>query len=169
MDGSGAGAISLDESQPIEGTVLTKCLKLDAGQASVGHRIGIANDGYWGIPVKPKTSYRASFYAKANNSGGNPLTVSIESNDGAKVFATAQVPGINDQWQRYTATLTTGDDVIPSAATRFVISTEKPGTIWFNLISSVSAHFQRPSQWKPYRYHATTFRYEAGFPPAAGR
>ena len=51
---AGPAAISLDQSQPIDGTVLTKCLKLDAGQASAGHRVGIANDGYWGIPVKPE-------------------------------------------------------------------------------------------------------------------
>jgi alpha-N-arabinofuranosidase len=134
-DGVGGGAISIDDSQPIAGTVLARCLKLDAGTASAGHRVGIANDGYWGIPVKPKTTYRASFYAKAAKPGGGPLTVSIESNDGAKVFATAQVTGITDQWEEYTATLKTGEDQAPTAASRFVISTESPGTLWFNLIS----------------------------------
>ena len=49
QDGGGKGAISLDESQPIPGTVLARCLKLDASQASPGHRAGIANDGYWGM------------------------------------------------------------------------------------------------------------------------
>ncbi len=134
-EGAVTGAISLDDSQPIQGTVLAKCVKLDAAQASAAHRIGIANNGYWGIPVKPKTSYRASFYAKTTGAGGGPLTVSIESNNGTKVFATAQVPEITDTWQKYTATLTTGDDVTPTAATRFVISTNRPGTLWFNLIS----------------------------------
>jgi len=135
QDSGGTGAISLDESQPIEGTVLIRSLRLDASQASTGHRVGIANDGYWGIPVKPKTTYRLSFYAKSDGSGNGPLTASIESNDGATVFATAQVPAITNTWQKYTATLTTGDDVTPTAATRFVISTEKPGTAWFNLVS----------------------------------
>jgi alpha-N-arabinofuranosidase len=135
QDSGGTGAISLDESQPIEGTVLTRSLKLDASQASTGHRVGIANDGYWGIPVKPKTTYRVSFYAKSDGATGGPLTASIESNDGATVFSTAQVPAITNTWQKYTATLTTGDDVTPTAATRFVISTEKPGTLWFNLVS----------------------------------
>ena len=135
QDIGGTGAISLDESQPIEGTVLIRSLKLDASQASPGHRVGISNDGYWGIPVKPKTTYRLSFYAKSDGSGNGPLTASIESNDGTKVFATAPVPQVTNQWQKYTATLTTGDDVTPSAATRFVISTEKPGTLWFNLVS----------------------------------
>jgi alpha-N-arabinofuranosidase len=135
QDAGQANAISLDPGQPIEGTVLVNSLKLDATQASPGHRAGIANDGYWGIPVKPKTVYRASFYAKSAAAGNGPLTVSIESNDGSKVFATAQVPQITGQWQKYTATLTTADDVTPTAQTRFVISTENPGTIWFNLIS----------------------------------
>src|SRR5271156_5839970 len=66
QDTGGTAAISLDESQPIEGTVLTRALKLDAGQASTGHRVGIANDGYWGIPVKPKTTYHLSFSAKSD-------------------------------------------------------------------------------------------------------
>lgn len=126
QDSGRTGAISLDESQPIEGTVLTKALKLDASQASVGHRVGIANDGHWGIPVKPKTTYRLSFYAKSDGAGNGPLTASIESNDGTKVVATAQVPAITSTWQKYTATLTTGDDVTPTTETRFVISTEKP-------------------------------------------
>jgi alpha-N-arabinofuranosidase len=135
QDSGGTGAISLDESQPIVGTVLIRSLKLDASQASTGHRIGIANDGYWGMPVKPKTTYRLSFYAKSDGSGNGPLTASIESNDGTKVFAIAQVPAITNTWQKYSATLTTGDDVTPTAATRFVISMEKPGTLWFNLVS----------------------------------
>ena len=135
QDSGGTGAIALDESQPIEGTVLKRALKLDASQASTGHRVGIANDGYWGIPVKPKTTYRLSFYAKSEGSVNGPLTASIESSDGTKVFATAQVPAITSTWQKYTATLTTGDDVTPTAATRFVLSTEKPGTLWFNLVS----------------------------------
>jgi alpha-N-arabinofuranosidase len=135
QESGGTGAISLDESQPIAGTVLTRCVKLDAGQASGGHRVGIANDGYWGIPVRPKTTYSLSFYVKSDGSGNGPLTASIESNDGTKVFASAQVPQVTNQWRKYTATLTTGDDIAPSATNRLVISTEKPGTLWFNLVS----------------------------------
>jgi alpha-N-arabinofuranosidase len=135
QDKDGAGAITLDQSQPVEQTALTTSLKLNAVGASAGHRVGIANDGYWGIPVKPKTTYRASFYAKAEGRFSGPLTVTIESNDGGRVFATAQVAQLTDQWRRYTATLTTRDDVTPTAATRFVVATQKPGTLWFNLVS----------------------------------
>ncbi len=144
QDSGGANAISLDESQPIAGTILTRALKLDAGHASAGHRVGIANDGYWGIPVQPKTTYRVSFYAKSSGSTG-PLTVSIESNDGttkfaqaeasAPMFCAASVAKITDHWQRYMVALTTGNDVQPSTTNRFVISTTIPGTYWFNLVS----------------------------------
>ena len=135
QDDGGTCAISLDASQPIEGTVLARSLKLDANQASAGHRVGIANDGYWGIPVKQKTTYRVSFYAKSDGTANGPLTASIESDDGTKVFAAATVPRVTNQWQKYTATLTTSDDITPSTGNRFVISTEKPGTLWFNLVS----------------------------------
>jgi alpha-N-arabinofuranosidase len=135
QDSGGTNAISLDESQPIAGTVLTRCLRLDARQASAGHRVGIANDGYWGIPVRPKTTYRLSFYAKSDGSGNSPLTASIESADGTKVFSAASVPQVTDQWQKYTTTLSIGAEVTPTAANRLVIYTEKPGTLWFNLVS----------------------------------
>jgi alpha-N-arabinofuranosidase len=146
QDSGQSNAISLDPGQPIAGTVLTTSLKLEAPSAAQGHRVGVANDGYWGIPVRPKTVYQASFYAKSDGSSSGPLTVSIEANDGSKVFATAQVPQITNQWQKYSATLTTGDDATPSATNRFIISTEKPGTIWFNLISLFPPTYQdRPN------------------------
>ena len=130
----GRAAISLDESQPIGGTVLKRCLKLDAEGAFPGHRAGVANDGYWGIAVRPKTTYRLSFYAKAQGAAG-PLTASLESDEGSKVLATAQIPEITNEWRKYTATLTTGEDVKTSARNRFVISTETPGVFWFDLVS----------------------------------
>lgn len=135
QDGGGTGSILLDESQPVADTVLKRSVKLDASTASTGHRVGIANDGYWGIPVKPSTTYRVSFYAKANDATQEPLMVSIESNDGVTTFAKAAIPAITGEWQKYTATLTTTGDVTPTAAAHFVISTEKPGTLWFTLVS----------------------------------
>ncbi|MEA3188259.1 MAG: alpha-L-arabinofuranosidase [Chthoniobacter sp.] len=150
QDKDGSGAITLDESQPVANSALTTCLKLDASGASKGHRVGVANDGYWGIPVTPKTSYRASFYAKADGAAQGPLTVGIESSDGGKVFASAQVAQITSTWQKYTATLTTEDDIPPSAASRFVISTEKPGKVWFNLVSLFPpTYHDRPNGNRP--------------------
>jgi len=52
--------------------------------------VGIANEGFWGIPVEPNTRYRASFYAKAEGFTG-PIRIALVSNDGATVYASAQV------------------------------------------------------------------------------
>jgi len=131
--GGGDGSIAL-ENNPVPGTALTTALKLDAGSLTGGQRLGVANEGFWGIPVKPDTTYRASFYAKASASFKGPLTVAIESNDGQTTFAKANVSQVSQEWKKYTATLKTGK-VAPSTTNRFVISTGTPGTISFSLVS----------------------------------
>jgi alpha-N-arabinofuranosidase len=134
--GPGAeGKISLDAADPINTTALTTSLRLDITTAGPGQRVGVANEGYWGIPVLPNTQYRASFYARAGAGFGGPLTVAIESNDGTSTAASASIPAIGTKWQRYTATLTTGQ-VTASKKNRLVISaTGKTGTVWLNLVS----------------------------------
>jgi alpha-N-arabinofuranosidase len=129
--GGAESSIALDQTQPIN-EALTVCLKL---QAAGGKPAGIANEGFWGVPVKPVTTYRASFYAKTSGKAGAPLTVSLQSADGATIYAQATVPKISAQWQRYAVRLTTGKDVTPAANARFVITTAAPGTYWFNLVS----------------------------------
>ena len=100
QDAGGSAAITLDQRHPVADTDLTTSLRLEATQASPGHRVGIANAGYWGIPVKPNTSYRASFYARTAGAGGVPLTVSIEGVDGKTVYAQAEGGRIDGQWKR---------------------------------------------------------------------
>ena len=129
------GGLMLDKENPVNTTALTTSLRLDS--KGTGGRIGVANDGFWGIPVKPNTQYKASFYAKAGNDDvKGPLKLAIESNDGATVYASATIPEIGKEWKKYTATLKTGD-VKETADTKFVISTagDKAGSIWFNLVS----------------------------------
>jgi alpha-N-arabinofuranosidase len=135
QEAGGTASIALDTRYPIAGTALTTSLRLDAARASTGHRAGVANAGYWGIPIKPLTSYRASFYARTAGAGGVPITVTLEGGDGKTVFAQAQGGKINGEWKQYSVTLTTAAGVKPTAASRLVLSTESPGTVWFNLVS----------------------------------
>ncbi|HXR03472.1 MAG TPA: carbohydrate binding domain-containing protein, partial [Verrucomicrobiae bacterium] len=128
----GNGVISLDTNQPLN-SALNVSLKLDAGKATKNSPAGIANGGYWGIPVRPDTTYHASFYARGKGFSG-PLTVSLTSTNGETVFASAQVPKITRKWRKYEVTLTTGE-VAPAKDNRLVISTTKRGTIWFQQVS----------------------------------
>ena len=129
----GAGSIALENS-PVPETALTAALKLDASGIKTGQRAGVANEGYWGIPVKPETTYRASFYAKSSADFKGPLSVAIESNDGATVFAKAEVAKISTDWKKYTVVMKTRK-VTASLGNRFVISAGNPGSIWFSLVS----------------------------------
>ena len=138
-DAVGGGVISLDTNRPLN-TALNISLKLDVSKASKNSPAGIANGGYWGIPVRPDTAYRVSFYARGKNFSG-PLTVALESAGGKNVFASGTVPEISGKWKKYELTLTTGN-VATSKDNRLVISTTKPGTffsrhgsIWFQQVS----------------------------------
>src|SRR6185436_6071172 len=73
-----AAAIALDPGQPLNAAIATS-LRVEATQASAGHAAGVANDGYWGIPVRPNTRYRASFFAKAASGMAGQITAAIES------------------------------------------------------------------------------------------
>ncbi|HWB26793.1 MAG TPA: alpha-L-arabinofuranosidase C-terminal domain-containing protein [Chitinophagaceae bacterium] len=149
--------IPIDERGFSINGALSTCLRLTVEKVS--GRVGIANEGFWGIPVKPSASYRASFYIKGtarkppfrwpwepkpatpplpdieNNTAG-PITVSIESNDGKTVFASGTINlEKNDSWKKYELTLTTSANIQPTKDARFVISTTRTGLYYFNLVS----------------------------------
>ena len=113
---------------------LNVSLKLDATNASANAPAGFANGGYWGIPVRPKTTYQASFYAKAQAGYSGTLMLRIESADGKSVFATGRIAHLTGDWKQYKLTLKTGN-VPVSKANRFAITTASPGAIWFQQVS----------------------------------
>ncbi|MBD0296215.1 MAG: alpha-N-arabinofuranosidase, partial [Flavisolibacter sp.] len=136
---------------------LSTCLRLTVEKAA--GRVGIANEGYWGIPIKPSTAYKASFYIKGTartepfrfpwepkpttpklpdieNHTAGPITVTLESNDGKTVYASGTINlEKNDSWKKYALTLTTASDVKPTKDARLVISTDRVGLYYFNLVS----------------------------------
>jgi alpha-N-arabinofuranosidase len=128
-----AAYIALDPAAPLN-DILTNSLRLDATTVSKSARAGIANDGFWGIPVKPNTTYRGSFYARASADFKGPIKVSIESDDGATTFAEAKVSGIGTEWKLHTVTLKTGQ-VTPTSKTRLVLSVNQACSVWFDLVS----------------------------------
>ena len=129
----GNAAIALDPSTPLN-TALNISLKLDTTSVTNNSPAGIANGGYWGIPVRPKTDYHVSFYAKAANGFSGSLTVAIASADGNTTFASADVSGLTGDWKKFDATLTT-KNVKPSKDNVFTITTTAPGTVWFQQVS----------------------------------
>jgi alpha-N-arabinofuranosidase len=143
----GDATLALDTNQPLN-TALNLSLKADLSKASKASPVGIANGGFWGIPVHPNTTYRASFYARGEQFSG-PLTLSLESADGKTVLSSATVSKISDQWKKYQATLKTGN-VQPSKENRFVIKASNPGTVWFQNVSLFPpTYHNRPNGTRP--------------------
>jgi len=134
IQGEGAAAaIALDANQPLNATIATS-LRVEVTQASSGHAAGVANEGYWGIPVKPNTRYRASFYAKTAPGVTGPITAAIQSDDGKTTYASGRVASLTQEWKPYEVTLSTAN-VTPTAKARFVLTVDRPGTIWLSLVS----------------------------------
>lgn len=164
--------VPYDERRHAINGALSTCLRLTVEKAS--GRVGISNEGYWGIPVKPSTSYKASFYIKGtartepfrwpwepkpttpplpdieDNTAG-PITVSIESNDGKTVYAKGTVNLEKSiYWKKYQVTLTTAADVKPTKDARFVISTDRKGLYYFNLVSLFPPTYKNtPNGFRP--------------------
>src|SRR5579884_3267187 len=55
------GAIRVVPTHPLTDK-LSNSLEVDVKAATPQQRFRVDNDGYWGIPIKPGTTYRASFY-----------------------------------------------------------------------------------------------------------
>jgi len=133
-EGGGVGSISLDTHNPVPGTARTHSLRLDSTLAGGTARVGAANDGFWGIPVRPHTRYRASLYAKAAPGYAGPLTVALQSADGSRTYAQAAVPTPGANWKQYTLTLTTTNAPV-SSDNRLAVFAQSKGTVWLTQVS----------------------------------
>ena len=132
-DENSAATIALDSADSFNHQ-LTTSLRLTVTKADKKHSAGVANNGYWGIPVQSKTPYRATLLAKADSYFSGPVTISIVSNDGKTVYATGEISGLTTAWKKFEVTLKTGR-VTPTAKARFVITLDQPGTVWLGLAS----------------------------------
>ncbi len=79
-----------DKTGPSE--ALKSSLKLEIEQADPKNQAGVLNVGYWGIPLRPATTYKGSLYAKADSVDLGPITISVVSDETGKTLATATVP-----------------------------------------------------------------------------
>jgi alpha-N-arabinofuranosidase len=112
---------------------LPRSLKVSVTAATDAAPAGVQNDGYWGIPVRPQTSYTGSFYAKTD-SAGVPVTVSLVNDGTGATAATVTVTGLTSEWKQYSFTLKTAQ-VPVSANNHLILTVPHPATVWFDLVS----------------------------------
>lgn len=139
-DADSAATIALDPANSFN-DALTMSLRLTVTEAAKRHPAGVANSGYWGIPVQPSARYRATIIARSEPGFSGPVTLSIVSDDGQTVYATKKFSGLKSEWKKFEVTMRTGR-ATPTANARFVITLDKPGTVWFGMVSLF------PPTWK---------------------
>jgi alpha-N-arabinofuranosidase len=123
--------MSIDRNDGINAAnKVSLCLNVKEG----GKASGIQNDGYWGFPVRPKTTFNGGFFAKSS-SGNATLNVSLVSLDGKKVYASTTVSGVTGKWEKYKFSFTTGDKVIPTKDVRLAITANEAGKYWFTRVT----------------------------------
>ena len=133
----GTGRMGVDHDRPVN-DALPANLRLDLE----GGTAGVANDGYWGIPVRPATTYTASFYARGSDRFTGGVTASLLTDEGNASVADASTPPVTSTWQKYTLTLTTNSDAPTTAKARFVLSATGTGSVSFSLVSLFPPTYQ---------------------------
>jgi len=134
VNGNGSEAnIALDTNNAFNDK-LTTSLRVTVTEAARRRPAGVANSGYWGIPVQPHTRYRASILARAGVGFSGPIEASIVSDDGSTVYAKEKISGLTSGWKHYEVTLKTGR-VDPTTKAHFALTLEQPGTVWLGMVS----------------------------------
>jgi alpha-N-arabinofuranosidase len=113
---------------------LPKSLRLSVQTASPGNEAGIGNSGFWGIALRPHTTYKGSFYARVDDAAIGPVSARLIGDKTGAVLAEAHVPLKAGPWSRYEYTLTTGE-LEASTANHLQLTVAHPGSIWLQLAS----------------------------------
>jgi len=113
---------------------LEHSLAITVKQADAANQAGVRNEGYWGMAVRPNTTYKGSLYAKSDSAEIGPLNIALVNNTTGKAAASAAVQGISTEWKRYEFTLTTGN-IEPSSGNHLLITVGHTGKLWIDLVS----------------------------------
>jgi alpha-N-arabinofuranosidase len=106
-DGNSVAKMS-DDKTTGPSTALPTSLKIEISQADGRNQAGVLNTGWWGMALRPNTTYDGSFYAKGEPGATAPLTVSLISDNTGHQLATASIPPLTKDWKRYSFKLKTG-------------------------------------------------------------
>ncbi len=127
--GSAKGSMSVQTTGGIT-EQSSYCLRLDVEPTADG-RVGVANEGFFGIGVRQGEQYRLSLHARGAAFKG-PLTVRLEDQDGMACSDAVKVENIGEGWQKFEGVLT-GSKTDSKA--RLVIEAGAKGTVWLDFVS----------------------------------
>ena len=131
--GNGEGTMQIDEDTgPSE--ALPNSLVVDVTKADAKNAVGVYNDGWWGMALRPDTTYKGSFYAKADSAGIGPVTLSLINDNSGAVIASTTSSALSTEWKQYLFTLKTGK-ITPSVENHLMLTVGHKGKLWINMVS----------------------------------
>src|SRR6266550_1621612 len=166
-DGNAQVKMEIDQ-QTGPSEALNYSLRLEATQADAENQAGVLNGGYWGMPLNPNTTYKGSFYAKADSDALGAVNIELVTDADGQALASTTVSGLTTAWKQYHFSLKTGA-IQPSSANHLVLTVKHAGTLWLNLVSLYSPGVPRPRQRQPHRPDAEVGRHASGFPTFSRR
>lgn len=144
----GNGAIEIDEGTDGPSAALNTSMKLIIKTPGHGDEAGIANTGYWGMGVKPSSTYTGSFYAKVD--GPQNAKVMLIADQTGEVVAEAEESLSGQEWKPYQYKMTSSAKIAPSAQNHLEILFDRPGTVYLQLVSVMGpTYHNRPNGNRP--------------------
>ncbi|MDP4182775.1 MAG: AbfB domain-containing protein [Bacillota bacterium] len=125
------GSMALDTTNNLN-SAQGRSLKLTASSVAANGRIGIANTGFWGVNIVNGATYTVTFFAKCSSGYNGSIKASMENADSTVKYAETTVTGLTTEWKKFTASMKASGS---NGSGRFLLSTDKPGTIWFDVVS----------------------------------
>jgi alpha-N-arabinofuranosidase len=131
--GNSTASMAID---PAEGPsdALEHSLVIEVKSADKANRAGVRNEGYWGMALRPTTTYKGSLYAKADSTEVGSLTADLINDNTGRSVATATLPILSTAWKRYDFTLTTGK-IETSSENHLLLTVGHAGKVWIDLVS----------------------------------
>lgn len=130
-DKTDSSNIQLDTKHPVN-KALTVCLK--AHLSNDENKASIVNEGWWGFPVKPSSTYKGSVYIMAED-GGGPVTISLMNPEGDTTFASTTIQITGSSWKKVDFQLVTTKNQAITKNAILALCPAKGGDYYFTLLS----------------------------------
>ena len=131
--GNSIASMAVDSTEG-PSAALEHSLEITVKQADANNPAGVRNEGYWGMALRPDTTYKGSLYAKAGSADMGPLHIDLVNDNTGQTIASATVPSLATEWKPYEFTLKTGK-IETSSQNHLLLTVGHAGNIWLDLVS----------------------------------
>jgi len=130
--GAASAKVTVDNNDGPSSALPTSA-RLEVAKADTGSPAGLLNEGYWGIAVRPNTTYRGSFFAKSNSEVQLPVRLALVADQSGQVLASTALSVTGTAWKQYKFELRSTESA-PSE-NHFELTIDRPATLWLQLVS----------------------------------